>query len=159
MIAIIAVLTGLLLPAILQARGAGRKIQCESNLKQLAQAVHAAVQGWSSAGALDFFARDPAARSVSVTTVLVPPGTDVDALRTVARERFQVAFAGALGPLSGRAFRIGHLGDQNPASMMGCLAGIEAALLVQGIPIGRDGLARASLALSQTSAVAGPELA
>ena len=38
-IAIIAVLTGLLLPAILQARGAGRKIQCESNLKQLAQAV------------------------------------------------------------------------------------------------------------------------
>ena len=127
--------------------------------RQLAQAVHAAVQGWSSAGALDFFARDPAARSVSVTTVLVPPGTDVDALRTVARERFQVAFAGALGPLSGRAFRIGHLGDQNPASMMGCLAGIEAALLVQGIPIGRDGLARASLVLSQTSAVAGPELA
>ena len=127
--------------------------------RQLAQAVHAAVQGWSSAGALDFFARDPAARSVSVTTVLVPSGTDVDALRTVARERFQVAFAGALGPLSGRAFRIGHLGDQNPASMMGCLAGIEAALLVQGIPIGRDGLARASLALSQTSAVAGSELA
>ena len=127
--------------------------------RQLAQAVHAAVQGWSSAGALDFFARDPAARSVSVTTVLVPPGTDVDALRTVARERFQVAFAGALGPLSGRAFRIGHLGDQNPASIMGCLAGIEAALLVQGIPIGRDGLARASLALSQTAAVAGPELA
>ncbi len=127
--------------------------------RQLALAVHAAVQGWSSAGALDFFARDPAARSVSVTTVLVPSGTDVDALRTVARERFQVAFAGALGPLSGRAFRIGHLGDQNPASMMGCLAGIEAALLVQGIPIGRDGLARASLALSQTPAVAGPELA
>ena len=127
--------------------------------RQLAQAVHAAVQGWSSAGALDFFARDPAARSVSVTTVLVLSGTDVDALRTVARERFQVAFAGALGPLSGRAFRIGHLGDQNPASMMGCLAGIEAALLVQGIPIGRDGLARASLALSQTAAVAGPELA
>ena len=127
--------------------------------RQLAQAVHAAVQGWSSAGALDFFALDPAARSVSVTTVLVPPGTDVDALRTVARERFQVAFAGALGPLSGRAFRIGHLGDQNPASMMGCLAGIEAALLVQGIPIGRDGLARASLALSQTPAVAGSELA
>jgi prepilin-type N-terminal cleavage/methylation domain-containing protein len=38
-IAIIAIIAGLLLPAILQARGAGRKIQCESNLKQLAQAV------------------------------------------------------------------------------------------------------------------------
>ena len=70
-------------------------------------------------------------------------GTDVDALRQVAREQFQVAFAGALGPLMGRAFRIGHLGDQNPASMLGCLAGIEGALLVQGVPIGHDGLARA----------------
>jgi alanine-glyoxylate transaminase/serine-glyoxylate transaminase/serine-pyruvate transaminase len=86
---------------------------------------------------------DPADRSVSVTTVLLPAGTDVDALRQVAREQFQVAFAGALGPLMGRAFRIGHLGDQNPASMLGCLAGIEGALLVQGVPIGRDGLARA----------------
>jgi prepilin-type N-terminal cleavage/methylation domain-containing protein len=38
-IAIIAIIAGLLLPAILQARGAGRKAQCESNLKQLAQAV------------------------------------------------------------------------------------------------------------------------
>ena len=38
-IAIIAVLAGLLLPAIIQARGAGRKTQCASNLKQLAQAV------------------------------------------------------------------------------------------------------------------------
>ena len=86
---------------------------------------------------------DPADRSVSVTTVLLPAGTDVDALRQVAREQFQVAFAGALGPLAGRAFRIGHLGDQNPASMLGCLAGVEGALLAQGIPIGRDGLARA----------------
>ncbi len=109
----------------------------------LTRAVHAAVEGWRSAGAVDFFVPDPADRSVSVTTVLLPAGTDVDALRQVAREQFQVAFAGALGPLAGRAFRIGHLGDQNPASMLGCLAGIEGALLVQGIPIGRDGLARA----------------
>ena len=109
----------------------------------LTRAVHAAVEGWRSAGAVDFFVPDPADRSVSVTTVLLPAGTDVDALRQVAREQFQVAFAGALGPLMGRAFRIGHLGDQNPASMLGCLAGIEGALLVQGVPIGRDGLARA----------------
>ena len=109
----------------------------------LTRAVHAAVDGWRSAGALEFFVPDPADRSVSVTTVLLPAGTDVDALRQVAREQFQVAFAGALGPLMGRAFRIGHLGDQNPASMLGCLAGIEGALLVRGVPIGRDGLARA----------------
>ena len=115
----------------------------------LTRAVHAAVEGWRSAGAVDFFVPDPADRSVSVTTVLLPVGTDVDALRRVAREQFQVAFAGALGPLAGRAFRIGHLGDQNPASMLGCLAGVEGALLAQGIPLGRDGLARA-VAVFQT---------
>jgi len=68
---------------------------------------------------------------------------DVDALRTVARERFQVAFAGALGPLQGRGFRIGHLGDVNPAMILGCLAGVEAAMRARGIPFGRDGVAQA----------------
>lgn len=38
-IAVIGVLAGLLLPAILQSRSAGRRNQCASNLKQLAQAV------------------------------------------------------------------------------------------------------------------------
>jgi alanine-glyoxylate transaminase/serine-glyoxylate transaminase/serine-pyruvate transaminase len=104
--------------------------------------VHAAVEGWASAGALGFFAQDAAARSVSVTTITVPPGTDVDALRSVARERFQVAIAGGLGPLAGRAFRIGHLGDCNPAMVLGALGGVEAALRVQGIAVG-DGVSRA----------------
>lgn len=116
--------------------------------RRLAGAVHAAVQAWSSAGALGFYAAQPASRSVSVTTVTVPAGTDVDALRAVARERFQVAFAGALGPLAGQAFRIGHLGDQNPAAILGCLAGIEAAMAVRGIPHGRGGVEAAVAALA-----------
>lgn len=116
--------------------------------RRLAGAVHAAVQAWGSAGALGFYAAQPASRSVSVTTVTVPAGTDVDALRAVARERFQVAFAGALGPLAGQAFRIGHLGDQNPAAILGCLAGIEAAMAVRGIPHGRGGVEAAVAALA-----------
>ncbi len=109
----------------------------------LARAVQAAVECWSQAGALSLHCRVPQARSVSVTTIDVSPGVDVEALRTVARERFQVAFAGALGPQLGRAFRIGHLGDVNAAMILGCLAGVEAALLVQGIPFGREGVQRA----------------
>jgi alanine-glyoxylate transaminase / serine-glyoxylate transaminase / serine-pyruvate transaminase len=116
--------------------------------RRLTRAVHAAVEGWRTAGALDFFGRLPESRSVSVTTITVPAGTDVDALRAVARERYQVAMAGALGPLMGRGFRIGHLGDQNPAGILGALAGIEAAMTVQGIPFGRDGVARAVAALA-----------
>ena len=76
------------------------------------------------------------------------PGIDVDALRSVARERFQVAIAGGLGPLAGRAFRIGHLGDSNPAMMLGAIAGVEAALVAQGIPVGDGGTRRAVLSLA-----------
>jgi alanine-glyoxylate transaminase/serine-glyoxylate transaminase/serine-pyruvate transaminase len=114
----------------------------------LTRLVHAAVEGWREGGALDFFAQEPASRSVSVTTISVPAGTDVDALRAVARERFQVAMAGALGPLTGRGFRIAHLGDSNPAIMLGALGGIEAALRVVGIPVGEGGVTRAVQALA-----------
>ncbi len=102
----------------------------------MARVVQAAVQRWSEAGALRFFAANPGTRSSSVTTIQVGPGIDVEALRTVARERFQVSIAGGLGPLSGRVFRIGHLGDMNAAMILGCLAGVEAAMAVQNIAFG-----------------------
>jgi len=37
-------------------------------------------------------------------------------------------------------FRIGHLGDLNPAMILGALAGVEAALVVRRVPIGRGGV-------------------
>jgi len=111
--------------------------------RRLAAAVHAAVQAWSEAGPLQFFACESQSRSVSVTTVSVPPNVDIERLRRVGRDRFQVAFAGALGPLTGKAFRIGHLGDHNPATLLGCLAGIEGALREQGVEVGQLGLPQA----------------
>ncbi len=120
----------------------------------LAAAVHAAVEGWKEGGALDFLAIDPETRSVSVTTITVRSNTDIDidieALRTVARERYQVAIAGGLGPLTGRAFRIGHLGDCNVAMILGAIAGVEAALRTLGIPVGQGGVQRAVEALART---------
>jgi alanine-glyoxylate transaminase/serine-glyoxylate transaminase/serine-pyruvate transaminase len=101
--------------------------------RQLAGAVHAAVAGWSEGGAIGFFAQAESARSMSVTAITVREGIDPEALRTLARERFQVSVAGGLGPLAGRAFRIGHMGDMNIAMVLGCLAGVEAAMLMQGI--------------------------
>jgi alanine-glyoxylate transaminase/serine-glyoxylate transaminase/serine-pyruvate transaminase len=115
---------------------------------QLARAVHAAVEQWSTAGALSMHCKVPEARSSSVTTIEVREGIDIAALRAVARERFQVAFAGGLGPFEGKAFRIGHLGDLNAAMILGCLAGVEAAMLAQGIPFGRDGVGRAAAVLA-----------
>jgi alanine-glyoxylate transaminase/serine-glyoxylate transaminase/serine-pyruvate transaminase len=110
---------------------------------RLAGAVHAAVSGWREGGMVDFFAQEPASRSVAVTTVAVKPGVDIDALRTAARERFQVAIAGGLGPLTGQAFRIGHLGDSNPAVILGAIAGVEAALRSLGVAVGEGGIQRA----------------
>ncbi len=112
--------------------------------------VQAAVEGWREGGAVDFFAREAASRSVSVTTIAVN-GVDVDALRTLARERFQVAIAGGLGPLSGRAFRIGHLGDTNPALILGAIGGVEAALVALGVDVGGGGTRRAVLRLAATA--------
>lgn len=121
--------------------------------RRLADAVHAAVAAWSREGALDFFCPEPAARSVSVTTIRTAPGVDPDAIRRVAREQFDVAIAGGLGPLAGRVFRIGHLGDVNAPMILGALAGVEAALTVLGVPYGRDGVAAAVARLaSETSA-------
>jgi alanine-glyoxylate transaminase/serine-glyoxylate transaminase/serine-pyruvate transaminase len=118
---------------------------------RLAGAVQAAVDRWADLGSLRLFTKSPAARSVSVTAIEVSPGIDPEALRTVARERFQVAVAGGLGPLHGRVFRIGHLGDMNEAMILGCLAGVEAAMKVQGIPFGRDGVEAAISALAQST--------
>ncbi len=113
----------------------------------LARAVHAAVECWSREGAVRFHCRVPAARSVSVTTIETRDGIDPEAMRTVARERFQVAIAGGLGPQGGRAFRIGHLGNLNSAMILGCLAGVEAAMQVQKIPCGRGGMEAAIASL------------
>jgi len=115
---------------------------------RLARAVHAAVGAWAEGGAMRLFTQVPAARSVSVTAIEVSPGIDPEALRSVARERFQVAVAGGLGPLAGRVFRIGHLGDMNEAMILGCLAGVEAAMQVQGIAHGRGGMDAAIASLA-----------
>ncbi len=115
---------------------------------RLAGAVHAAVEGWSEGGALRFFGQVPAARSMSVTAVAVAEGADPEALRRVARERFQVSISGGLGPLAGRVFRIGHMGDMNEAMILGCLGGIEAAMRVQGLALGGGGVQRAAAFLA-----------
>jgi len=123
--------------------------QVHARHARLARAVQAAVERWAEGGALRLFCTLPEARSVSVTSIAVAPGVDPDALRTTARERFQVAIAGGLGPFAGRLFRIGHLGDMNEAMILGCLAGVEAALRVQGIAHGSGGVDAAITALAE----------
>ena len=80
-----------------RARGGARADRAEglaavhARHARLARAVHAAVSAWGEGGALRLFTRAVEARSVSVTAIEVAPGIDPEALRSVARERFQVA--------------------------------------------------------------------
>lgn len=122
--------------------------QVHARHQLLARAVQAAVASWARGGKLSFLCRVPESRSVSVTSVQVEKGVDPEQIRTVARERFQVAMAGGLGPFAGRVFRIGHLGDMNAAMILGALSGIEAALRHVGIPV-EEGVTKAVEVLSR----------
>jgi alanine-glyoxylate transaminase/serine-glyoxylate transaminase/serine-pyruvate transaminase len=109
----------------------------------LAGAVQAAVQAWSSEGALDFFCSVPAARSVSVTAVRTARASTPMRCALWRVNVSRSASPAAWGRWAGRVFRIGHLGDLNAPMILGALAGVEAAMLSLGIPFGRDGVQRA----------------
>ena len=101
---------------------------------RLAGAVRACVQHWSGNNGPQLFCTDPGRYSDSVTAVLMPEGHDSDALRGVALSRFNVSLGGGLSKLSGRVFRIGHLGDLNEPMVLGTLAVVELAMRLNGVP-------------------------
>ena len=55
-------------------------------------------------------------------------------------EKFNVSLGGGLGPLAGRVYRIGHMGDLNEPMVLGALAAIEMALELVGHPHGLGGV-------------------
>jgi alanine-glyoxylate transaminase/serine-glyoxylate transaminase/serine-pyruvate transaminase len=69
-------------------------------------------------------------------------------MRQIALDRYNLSLGQGLGPLAGRAFRIGHLGDMNEPMMLGALATIELALKASGIPHKSGGVDAAIAALS-----------
>lgn len=107
---------------------------------RLAEAVRRCVDAWAAAGALELNALVPAERANAVTTILARPEGAADRLRRCCQQEFAISLGGGLGDLHGRAFRIGHLGDLNAATILGVLAGIEAALRRCRVPHGRGGL-------------------
>ena len=107
---------------------------------RLAEATRRAVQVWAANDGPRLFCMSPDRYSDSVTAVLMPDGYDAEAVRRCARTRFNVSLGGGLGPLGGKVFRIGHLGDLNEPMLLGALAAVEMALRIEGIPHGRGGV-------------------
>ncbi|MSP03020.1 MAG: aminotransferase class V-fold PLP-dependent enzyme [Acetobacteraceae bacterium] len=107
---------------------------------RLAEATRRAVKVWSGNNGPQLYCLNPTRYSDSVTAILMPEGHDAEALRKIARGRFNVSLGGGLGPLNGKVFRIGHLGDLNEPMLLGALAAVEMALRIGGVPHGRGGV-------------------
>ncbi len=115
---------------------------------RLGAAVRAAVKHWSGNDGPQLFCQNPERFSDSVTAVLMPEGHDADAMRAVALNRFNLSLGGGLGPLGGRVFRIGHLGDLNEPMILGTLSTVELAMRVAGVPHTPGGVDAAITALA-----------
>jgi len=111
--------------------------------RRLADAVHAAVGVWGETGALELNAVAPAERATSVTTIRVAKGIDSNRLRILAREALDVSLGYGLGPLDGKAFRIGHMGWINEPMVLGALGGVEMAMQACGVPYRKGGVTAA----------------
>ena len=83
-----------------------------------------------------------------MTTVRVADGVDADRLRLLARDVLDVSLGGGLGPLEGKAFRIGHMGWVNEPMVLGALGAVEMALQACGVPYERGGVTAAVDALA-----------
>jgi len=108
---------------------------------RLAEATRAAVRAWGKDGkGPSLYGQTEDRLSNSVTTVMMPEGHTSDTMRKVALERFNLSLGGGLGPLMGKVFRIGHLGDLNEPMLLGCLATTELAMKTAGVPFAPGGV-------------------
>jgi len=95
-----------------------------------AEATRRAVRAWG----LEILCQNPDEYSSSLTAVMMPPGHDADRFRAIVLQHFDMSLGQGLTKLSGKIFRIGHLGDFNDLALMGTLAGVEMGLELAGVP-------------------------
>lgn len=101
---------------------------------RLASGIRAGV----AALGLQIVAEHPSFASDTVTAIRTPQGIDARRVIDIARTRYNTHFGGGLGPLAGKAFRIGHLGDLNEGMCLTALGMAELSLREAGaaIPLG-----------------------
>ena len=106
----------------------------------LAEAVRRAVAAWSEGGVLGFNIQAPAERANTVTTVTMAVPAP---LLAYCKNNCGVILGVGIGDLSGRAFRIAHMGHINAPMILGTLGVIEMGLQALGIPHGKGGVTTA----------------
>jgi alanine-glyoxylate transaminase / serine-glyoxylate transaminase / serine-pyruvate transaminase len=104
----------------------------------LAEAVRRAIAVWAEGQVIGFNVIEPSERCDTVTPVLTN-NHDPDALRAYCNEKCGVILGHGIGELSGKAFRIAHMGHVNAPMILGTLSVIEMALAALHIPHGKGG--------------------
>ena len=115
----------------------------------LAEAVRRAVAVWKQGNVIDFNVVEPGDRSDAVTTVLMK-GYDPKLLRAYCDRKCGVVLGHGIGKLSGKAFRIAHMGHLNAPMVLGTLGVIEMALGALGVAHGKGGVQAAVEWLSES---------
>jgi alanine-glyoxylate transaminase / serine-glyoxylate transaminase / serine-pyruvate transaminase len=113
---------------------------------RLAEATRRAVRAWG----LEILCVNPDEYSSSLTAIVMPEGHDADALRKIVLQRFNMSLGQGLGKVTGRVFRIGHLGWFNELMLAGTLAGVEMGLAIAGVPHKKGGVDAAMAYLADT---------
>jgi len=98
---------------------------------RLAEGTRAAVKAWG----LSLCAKQPKWYSDTVSAIMVPQGVNGADVIDVAYRRYNLALGAGLARMSGKLFRIGHLGDLNELMLLGALAGAEMAMKDVGIDV------------------------
>ena len=88
------------------------------------------MQAWG----LEIFCANPAEYSSALTAILMPAGHDADEFRKVTLQAYDLSLGAGLSKLTGKVFRIGHLGSFNALMLMGTLCGVEMGLSLAGVP-------------------------
>jgi alanine-glyoxylate transaminase/serine-glyoxylate transaminase/serine-pyruvate transaminase len=95
---------------------------------RLASGVRAAVKAWG----LQICAEDASLHSDTVTAIRTPEGVDARDVIRIGYDRFNASFGSGLGPLTGKVFRIGHIGDCNEGMCLTAIALAELCLAEAG---------------------------
>ncbi|GMQ76051.1 MAG: aminotransferase class V-fold PLP-dependent enzyme [Gammaproteobacteria bacterium] len=136
---------------------------CEEGLEnifrrhqRLADAVRAGINVWAEGGAVELNALVPKEQSNSVSAIRVDERYSAAGIRETCENRLNTSLGGGLGRLSGKAFRIGHMGDINEPMLLGALGSVELALEMCGVPHGRGSV---TAAIATLAGAEGPALA
>ncbi len=97
---------------------------------RLAEGTRKAIAAWG----LKLCAQ-PGWESNTVSAIVVPEGKDARDVLSTAYNKYDISLGAGLTEVAGKVFRIGHIGDMNDVSMLGCIAGVEMALLDNGYDI------------------------